>query len=62
MSFKAVLNSSKEGIVLISKGREFQSKGADAEKDRLPYVCDLEGWTERRCCEDDRRVRAGVCL
>ena len=58
--FRTDLNVAKDGIFLISIGREFQSTGADAEKARLPYVCVLTGRTERRFCEDDRSGRAGV--
>ena len=58
--FRTDLNVAKDGMFLISIGREFQSTGADAEKARLPYVCILTGRTERRFCEDDLSGRAGV--
>ena len=36
--FRTDLNVAKDGIFLISIGREFQSTGTDAEKAWLPYV------------------------
>ena len=39
--FRAVLNESTEGLVLITAGKLFHSMGAFTEKARLPYFSSL---------------------
>ena len=61
--FKAVLNREKEGLWRIEYGREFQTLGADTEKERWPCCFRRKrGGRKSLVSFEERRVLEGVYM
>jgi hypothetical protein len=54
------LNNDNEVAVLIAEGREFQSSGAQTEKERRPYDFTREFPRLRRTSEEERSFLEGL--